>query len=274
MPFVQAGGLKLYYESHGEGEPLLCIGGVAIDVTGWRPQIPPFSRHFRTVVFDNRDVGRSDYVNAAYEVGDLVGDTLALADALGLERFHSLGISMGGAVAQELALAAPERVSSLTLCVSYATTSRWEHERTRLQLLALERMPEEERIDTLMVSTLSEESYDAMGEQAHAMRDLVLAQPHRQRRDGYVRQLEASATHAAGDRLGQLRLPVHVIGAELDLLVPVWKSRELAGLIPGAALTVIAGAAHAVNLERVHEFNEAVLGFLLSVSAGAPAPRR
>jgi len=274
MPYLQAGGLKLYYESHGSGEPLLCIGGVAIDVTGWRPQIPPFSRYFRTVVFDNRDVGRSDYVSRPYEIRDLVADTVALADVLGLERFHIIGISMGAAVAQELAVALPGRVSSLTLCVGYATTSLWERERTRLQLLTCERMPEEERIDALMVSTLSEESYEAMGGQAQAMRDLVLSQPYRQRRDGYMRQLEASATHAAADRLGQLRVPVHVIGAELDLLVPVWKSRELAALIPDAELTVIAGAAHAVNLERAHEFNEAVLGFLLPLRAGGPARRR
>ena len=269
MPYADIDAGRLYYEEHGHGPALLCIQGLAADVSGWRPQIPVWSRHFRVIVFDNRDVGRSFYATEAYGVPAMAGDALALANALGLERFHLLGSSMGGAIAQELALRAPERVLSLTLAVSYGGNGVLGRERTRLALAAAEHQSDEDRAAALMVLTLSEQSFDEVGDQLRAMRKMVLSYPHRQRREGYLRQLHASAGHEARDRLGTLRMPVHVIGAEQDAFVPVWKSRELAHLIPGARLSIIEGAAHAVNLERTAQYNALVLDFLSEVAPAA-----
>jgi 3-oxoadipate enol-lactonase len=268
LPHVNANGQRLYYEIHGSGEPLLCIQGVGVDVSGWRPQIPAWSRSYQTIVFDNRDVGRSSYVSEPYDVRDLAADTIALADELGVGRFHLLGSSLGGAVAQEVALSNPTRVISLTLCVTYAGNGLWGRERVRLMLESSPRKPAQELAAELMLLTLSEESYESLGEreQVEMMQRLVLSYPHHQRREGFDRQLAASATHEAHDRLGELRMPVHVIGAERDLFVPVWKSRELARLIPNARLSVISGAGHAVHLERTQQFNALVLDFLSSVT--------
>jgi 3-oxoadipate enol-lactonase len=91
---------------------------------------------------------------------------------------------------------------------------------------------------------------------------MMLSNAHPQRPEGFARQLEASSHHEARDRLGALSMPVHVVGAEHDILIPVWKSRELAELIPGAKLTVIERAPHGVNLERAEEFNRVVLEFI------------
>jgi 3-oxoadipate enol-lactonase len=93
---------------------------------------------------------------------------------------------------------------------------------------------------------------------------VTLANPYPQRPDGFRRQIEASRRHDARDRLGELTMPVHVIGAGHDLLVPVWKSEEVAALIPGSRYTVIEGAPHGVTVERAEEFNAAVLDFLRS----------
>jgi pimeloyl-ACP methyl ester carboxylesterase len=180
---------------------------------------------------------------------------------------------MGGAIAQELALRAPERVLSLTLAVSYGGSGLLWRERTRLALAAIEHQSDEDRAAALMVLTLSEQSFDELGDQLAAMRKFVLSYPHRQRREGYVRQLQASATHEARDRLGALRMPVHVIAADQDAFVPAWKSRELARLIPGARLSIIEGAAHAVNLERTAQYNALVLEFLRELAAPAGVAR-
>jgi 3-oxoadipate enol-lactonase len=261
MPYADLAGLRLYYEIHGDGEALVCVMGLGADATAWDLQVPEFAQHFRTVVFDNRDVGRSSYVDRPYGVRDMADDTIALADALDLERFHLLGLSMGGAIAQEVALAIPDRVLTLTLCVSYAGTGRWVLERARLENETMNQKSDEQLIDDQMLRSFSEAMYDQASRIAY-IRKLMLSYPHRQRREGYVRQLAASSNHEARERLSALTMPVHVIGAEHDMRAPVWKSRELAELIPGARLSIVPGAGHAVNIERPAELAALVLGFL------------
>src|ERR687897_2379071 len=119
MAIAEVNGQRLYYEVHGEGEPLLCVHGLACDTLAWIPQIHGFSAAYRTVIFDNRDVGRSSMAEEDYEIADMARDALALADQLGLDTFHLVGISMGGAIAQEIALQAPDRVRTLTLAVTF-----------------------------------------------------------------------------------------------------------------------------------------------------------
>jgi pimeloyl-ACP methyl ester carboxylesterase len=266
VPFTEVNGQRLYYEEHGEGEPLLCVMGLGTDVSGWRLQVPAWSRSFRMVVFDNRDVGRSSYTDAPYEVVDMASDTLALADSLELESFHLLGISLGGAIAQELALAVPDRVLTLTACVSWGGGGRWARERARLDSVTAAVLSDEELLDQMLLLTLSERLFERADQMA-LIREQILAYPYPQRREGFIRQLGAGARHEARDRLGGLTMPVHVIGAEQDVLVPVWKSRELAALIPGARLSIVEGSPHAVNVEQAGELNRLVLEFL-----GAPVP--
>ena len=100
---------------------------------------------------------------------------------------------------------------------------------------------------------------------------MMLNNPHPQPPDAFARQLAASSRHDTRDRLGSLSLPVHVVGAEHDILVPIWKSRELAELIPDARLTVIEGAPHGSNVERAEEFNRLVLGFIAETKSAATA---
>src|SRR2546421_5150651 len=87
VPTAEANGQRLYYEVHGEGEPLLCVMGLGVDAQAWALQIRSWSQAHRMIVFDNRDVGRSSYAGGPYEVVDMAGDTLGLADELGLDSF-------------------------------------------------------------------------------------------------------------------------------------------------------------------------------------------
>lgn len=266
MPTATCNGVDLYHEVHGEGEPLLCVMGLATDTLAWALQVPAWSAEYRTIIFDNRDVGRSGYVEEEYDVADMARDALALADHLGLDSFHLLGMSMGGMIAQEMALAAPERVRTLQLVVTFGGGGRWARERARLWLKDVAGHTREDMIDELLLLCLSERSFENR-DFVTFLRNAMLANPNPQRPEGFARQLMATTRHETRDRLGRLEMPVHVIGAGHDVLVPVWKSRELAALIPGAELTVLEGAAHGCNLERAEEFNGAVLDWLRARAA-------
>ncbi len=115
MPTVQANGINLYYELTGAGEPLLLISGLGYGLWQWHKMIPRLSEHFRVIAFDNRGAGQTDKPPGPYNVQMLAADTAGLLDALGMETCIVVGHSMGGFVAQELALSYPHRVSKLVL---------------------------------------------------------------------------------------------------------------------------------------------------------------
>jgi 3-oxoadipate enol-lactonase len=270
MPTVEANGQTLYYEVHGEGEPLVCVMGLSADILAWALQVPAFSAAHRTIVFDNRDAGRSSMAAGDYEVADMARDTLALADALELDSFHLLGYSMGGAIAQEVALQAPDRVRTMTLAVTFAAVGAWGRKLSDVWGARVHKITREEHIDELMLLNHSEAFFENAEGVAY-VRGMMLQNPHPQPPEAFARQLAASTRHDLRERLGSLELPVQVVGGEWDILVPVWKSRELAELIPGAKLKVIESAPHGLCLERAEEFNGAVLDFIASAREATAA---
>ena len=268
MPKAEVNGQTLYYEVVGEGEPLLCVMGLAANTLAWTLQMQPFGERHQAVFFDNRDVGQSSMADGPYALADMAQDALALADELELDSFHLVGVSMGGAIAQEMALVAPDRIRTLTLAVTFAGAGSWGHKLSEIWSDRRAKQTREQQVDELMLLTCPEEFFEN-AEMVAYMRTMMLSDPHPQPPDAFARQLEASSHHDARDRLGSLTMPVHVVGAGWDILVPVWKSEELAELIPGATLTVIERAPHGVQIERAEEFNNAVLDF---IAEGSPAP--
>ncbi len=120
MPSIDAGGTELHYLRAGAGEPMLLIQGMSATHLTWgRPFLSPLEESFKCVVFDNRGMGLSGPAEMPFTTADLAGDTVGLLDALGIESAHVVGISMGGMIAQELALAHPERIRTLTLGATY-----------------------------------------------------------------------------------------------------------------------------------------------------------
>lgn len=269
MPFADVHGLRLYYERHGAGPPLVCVMGLGCDHQAWALQLPDLAERFETVVFDNRDTGRSTICETDYELADLAADVLGLADALGLRTFHLLGISLGSAVAQLVALGAPERVQTLTLAATWAGTApAYARLRAAVWEREVRRSTAEEWLDEMLLLTLSErlfEHEDGLQE----IRRLALDDPHPQPTDALIRQIRATSHHDVRDRLGELRMPVHVIAGDRDVLIPAWKSAEVAERVPGATLTVLKGVGHALNLERADEFNAAILGWLTEQVLGS-----
>lgn len=268
MPHAELNGLEIHYDVHGEGDPLLCVHGLGCDRRAWALQIQPFSESYKAVFFDNRDVGQSSLAPSDYSTADMAEDVLALADHLELESFHLLGISLGGMISQQVALAAPERVQTLTLAVTHGGVQKAGQMRGHLLGSYARHLPPEDQVDNLLYLCYTEAFFEneAMFE---FMRNALLENPYPQPPEAFARQAAAGAQHDVRHRLGELEMPVHVIGAERDLMIPVWKSKELASLIPGSKLTVIEEQGHGVMWEAAEEFNTAVTEFLASTPTEA-----
>ncbi len=118
MPTVQANGIDIYYEDSGQGHPLVLISGLGYTLWQWHRMIPGLAKHYRVIAFDNRGVGRTDKPAGPYSAEMLAEDTAGLLEALGIEKAHVMGHSMGGFIAQALALSYPEKVAKLILCAT------------------------------------------------------------------------------------------------------------------------------------------------------------
>lgn len=268
MPSAELNGLEIFYDVHGEGEPLLCVHGLGCDRRAWVLQVQPFSEKYKTVLFDNRDVGQSSEATSEYTTADMARDVIGLADHLELETFHLLGISLGGMISQQVALAVPERVRSLTLAVTHGGVQKAGQIRGRILGAIAENLSREDSVDNLLYLCYTEAFFE--NEQMYDfMKTALLENPYPQSPEAFARQAAAGAHHDVRDRLGELSMPVHVIGAERDLMIPIWKARELADLIPGAKYTEIPAQGHGVMWEGADQFNTAVTEFLASTGVEA-----
>jgi pimeloyl-ACP methyl ester carboxylesterase len=252
----------MHYEDVGSGEPLVLIMGFGGDHMAWALQMADFSVRHRLIVFDNRGVGQTDAPDHPYTTRMMAGDALGLMDALGIDRAHVLGVSMGGMIAQELALASPERVRSLHLAGTFGRPDAY--------MLALNSAWREMRIGLGRESTLralglwlfSPTTYAERPELIEALLQNSLANPYPQSLAGFLRQGEAVAAHDALERLSAIRCPTLVSVAEDDILVPPRFAREIVARIEDAELRLVTTAGHGYFLERPDVFNELSLDFI------------
>jgi pimeloyl-ACP methyl ester carboxylesterase len=166
-------------------------------------------------------------------------------------------------VAQHVALAAPERVRTLQLAVTWAGSGAYAREKTRLWASERRLRTRDDWIDSLLLATVSEDFYENQP-MVDFVKQVMRSNEHPQEPDGFERQSLASSTFDLRGKLGGLSMPVHVISGAHDILLPRWKQEELAAEIPGARLTVIERGSHALQLEFPQEFNAAVLDFIAS----------
>jgi len=124
MPSVRINNIDCYYEIHGKGSPLILIAGLASDSQSWKPILGGLAEYFKVVIFDNRGIGRTQYPRDSFRISALALDTVCLLDALAIKKADILGHSMGGYIAQEIAIEYPERVNRLILASTCAATSR------------------------------------------------------------------------------------------------------------------------------------------------------
>ena len=262
MPYLKANDISIYYEVQGDGEPLLLLMGLGGGSSMWWQQMALFSSRYRVVSFDSRGVGRTDQPDTVYTMDMLVHDALGVLDGLGMAAAHVYGLSMGGMIAQELALCYPDAVSSLVLG---ATSCGGIHsavppQETVSQLFNLLNLPPAEAARVSAALTFSDSFVENHPDLIREW--LIKGAESPPSLQGFKRQTEAIASFDTYERLPQIKVPTLVIAGTGDRILPVENSRILASRIPNAELFLLEGAGHGYVWEAADEANRAVLDFL------------
>jgi 3-oxoadipate enol-lactonase len=232
MPSVDLGGTELHYLRAGAGEPMLLIQGMSATHMTWgRPFLSPLEQSFECIVFDNRGMGLSGPAELPFTIADLAADTIGLLDALEIERAHVVGISMGGMVAQELALAHPERIRTLTLGATYCGGPEG-------TLMAPEDL---QMLGAAMASGEREQVFRAMWEinlspsfredEARFEEFCEMATALPAPKEVILQQMRACGAHDTSARLGQVTVPTQVIHGTADRLLGVGNGLQIASLL-------------------------------------------
>jgi 3-oxoadipate enol-lactonase len=277
MSTTRVNDIEMYYEEHGSGDPLLLIMGLAADSRAWMFQLPAFSERYRTVVFDNRGVGRTSKPAGPYSIHQMADDAAGLLDVMKLPRVHVVGVSMGGMIAQELVLRHPKRVRSLVLACTYPEPDADVERQRQFSVTALGGSISADgnvNIDlstvnpmmffqTLLPTVFNPEFIQT--ELPKLMQIFSGALEFGFSLEAILAQVAAVTSHKATDRLRQIAVPTMVITGDSDRLIPPANSDILAREIPNARLVKIPGGSHGFNFETPDVFNREVLDFLESV---------
>jgi 3-oxoadipate enol-lactonase len=272
MPVARVNGIELNYKLDGDGaaaegpgqssaETIVLINGLADDLTTWALQTEDFlAAGFRVLSFDNRGIGSSSKPAGPYSSRMLADDAKALVDHLGITGFHLMGISMGGMIAQEYALAYPDDLRTVTFACTYAVPGPFCSRMFGMwaDLAPVLGVPFVMRDVTLWAFTVPffEERGAELAEFETAMR--YLDQPVH----AYLAQLAVIQDHDTTDRLDQISTPALVLAGEDDILIPVALSRQIHDAIPGSEWATTKGG-HACVWEHPAEFNRSYLDFIL-----------
>jgi len=262
MPYTDAPGFRMYFEEHGSGFPLLLINGLGSDHMEWMHQLPAFAPYYRVIVFDNRGIGKTDVPPGPYTTAQMADDAAALLRFLGIAQSHVLGVSLGGMIAQEVALRHPDLVEGLLLgCTAPGKKLSVRSSPEAKEAFSLAKGEDPEADLRRMIPFLySDECIRERSEEIEGFIHRRIANPAP--REGYLAQASAAVTHDASSRLGKIRARTFVIAGDHDRLVPWENSIRLAGRIPCVKLVVLPGAPHRLFAETADAFNREVLHFL------------
>jgi 3-oxoadipate enol-lactonase len=270
MPLARNGSVELYWESSGHGPAVLLIAGQGMTLQGWWATVPVLMRTFRVIVFDNRDTGRSSRMMFPYTVAQMAEDAVAVLDSAGESRAHVYGLSLGGSVAQEIALRHPERVHGLVLGASTPGAPRAIlPSPPALTFFARAGAMGPEEAEWAAVPY----SYGAATRRRHGHR---IAENIARRLTSpidtltYLHQAAAIATHSTCRRLGRITAPTLVVHGEQDMIVPPGNGRLLAERIPEAQLSMWPDAGHMYVIDEPRADRQ-IAQYLLQLSTTSPA---
>ena len=262
MPFAKVNGINLHYRCSGNGEPLILVAGWGTDLRTWIFQLPTFRKHFQAITFDNRGVGRSDKPTGPYSMRLMAADVIGLMDYLHIKTANVLGLSMGGMIAQEVAINYPDRVIRLILGCTFAsrrdgsgpTDDYIRHAKQDVvqQRILLASLATNNPITRFFVVTVAR----------------LLA---KHGIEGFKSQGAAIRDHDTTDRLHSIMCPTLVVAGTKDRVIRPKSSELVASRLPRGRLVMIANGSHSISSENRQEFNQVALRFLLDDAEGLKA---
>ena len=259
MAFVENQGARIYWDEHGQGEAILLIMGLGVTSQMWHRTRLLLAKQFRTLAFDNRGVGQSDVPPGPYSIPLMASDAAAVLDAAKIESAHVFGVSMGGMIAQELALQNAKRVRSLILgCTSAGgpTAVRADQEAAQM-LMARGKMTTEEALEAPVPFI-----YDRATPRERIDEDIAIRRRWFPRPEAYAAQLRGILAWESYSRISAVGVPTLVIHGESDRLIPPGNGRLIADRIPGAKLVMIPHASHLFVTDQPEASHNAILNFL------------
>ncbi len=246
MPVVRRNDIKLHYEDRGEGKPLLLIAGIPAVADDGRALAEPLSASRRVIAHDNRGSGDSSVTPGPYSTRQLAGDAVALLDGLGIDRADVFGMSMGGMIAQELALGWPERVDRLVLgCTHAGVRIAAPQPRDAGRAFAMQTDDWALRMRTLAPFAFARTVDPALLHTFIEKKSADVQDP-----GGYAAQIQAVLGHDTVDRLANIAAPTLILTGDDDRVIPAASSEIFAELIPDATLRTIPGAGHLFFIEQ------------------------
>lgn len=255
-------GTRLHYDVWGrrDGEPVVMIQGLGADMRGWIAQRRSFGARYRCISLDNRGVGSSDKPDGPYDLEVMAADVIAVMDAIGVESAHVMGASMGGALAQIIAVRYPERVRSLILACTACQHLPWRRELLTEWALMAETQGMKAFVKHNLRWLVGLRSLRRIYPAMTLLGPLALNVEWQ----AFVAQIHAilDMNDDLRNELADVAVPTLVLAGSQDRLTPVGDSEELASLIPNAELAVIRGGAHVFMVEQARSFNRTALAFL------------
>jgi pimeloyl-ACP methyl ester carboxylesterase len=261
MPIVTSNGIKIHYEEWGTGDSLILIMGLGAPGSRWEDHAASYEKHFRCILVDNRGAGESDRPPGPYTTRMMADDTAGLMQALGIENASIAGISMGSAIAQELALSYPKKVRNLVLVSSWSrcdwyTQTVFEHFKKMRELAS---PADFTQLLQLWIASAPyyAEHFDEM------VRDQSKAQEGYMPVHAFQAQSDACAMHNTFDRLDKITAPALLTVGDADIFTPLRLTVEMHERMPDSELVVFQGLGHIHHWEDLRRFNDVTTQFLL-----------
>lgn len=261
MPKAPVSDIVTYYEEAGSGDALVLLTGLGADLQSWALTAPALAKQFHVVMPDNRGAGRTSAPDRPYAIAQMAGDVVALLDRLGIEKAHLVGFSMGGFVAQEVAINHPGRVEKLVLMNTAGSIDGYGRAILR-SLIDIRRsnMSREQQVRHMAHLLYSPALLD---DDARYERGLLnsLANPYQQQDHAFIRQAQACMAFDATGRHAKIKAQTLVVASSEDMFVPARNGQKLAKAISGATFKELPGG-HVGFIEYPNEYNAALLEFL------------
>jgi len=262
MPLCTCKDIDIHYEIKGEGRTLLLISGLSGGTWSWYKQVPFFEKHFQTIIFDNRGAGLTSMPVGPYSIRQLAIDAACLLDHLKVHEIFLLGLSMGGMIAQKLALLKPDRIQAMVLgCTHCGGSLRVPPSQQVLgTLMNNEGLNQAQIIDKNLPLFFSNDCRRNRPQVVEAYRKVQVEAPL-QPEHAFHAQLQAIGNFGCCERLPQIQIPTLIFTGTEDVLVPPPNAHILAERISASKLVECPGAGHAIHAECADQLNQLSLNF-------------